>query len=246
MPAENLKTVAYAAFSDTELDALKTDGKVHLFNSIGCPYGHRALWTAIEVDAPLTVYEIGLRADMPASYIEKFNRYHTVPFLVHQGTPVYESAIIAQFLDAKYNNGTLHRRDNFEEAALAQLAAAKFETGAFYALIRNQDATKKDELEANVHLVLGELERIYRENAAAYRSEGPYLLGVELSSAEINIVPFLYRFKHVLSHYRNFDITKGYPLVAAAYEAAVARPTFKLSTREPEYYITLYAKVAAP
>ncbi|EQC25533.1 hypothetical protein SDRG_16590 [Saprolegnia diclina VS20] len=246
MPATQLTTVAYTSLSDAELDALKTDGKVHLFNNIGCPFGHRALWTAAEVDAPLTVYEIGLYAGMPPSYVEKFNRYHTVPFLVHEGYPVYESAIVAQFLDTKYNDGKLHNRDSPERAALAQLAQAKFEAGPFYALLRNQDPAKKDKLEANLRDSLGELEKIYRDHAADFRADGPYLLGADLSSAEINIVPFLFRFKHVLGHYRDFDVTKGFPLLTAAYEAAIARPAFKLTVRDPEYYINAYAKYANP
>ncbi|EQC25536.1 hypothetical protein SDRG_16593 [Saprolegnia diclina VS20] len=156
------------------------------------------------------------------------------------------AASYAAFLDAKYNDGKLHSRDSPERAALAQLAQAKIEAGPFFALLLNQDPAKKDKLEANLRDSLGELEKIYRDHAADFRADGPYLLGADLSSAEISIVPFLFHFKHVLGHYRDFDVTKGFPLLTAAYEAAIARPAFKRSARDPEYYIHAYATYANP
>ncbi|EQC25535.1 hypothetical protein SDRG_16592 [Saprolegnia diclina VS20] len=244
MSTADLNVIEYTALSDAELASFKTkDGKVHLFNNFVCPFGHRALWAAAEVDVPFQIVNIDL-GDMPASYVANFNRYHTVPFLLDNGYAVYESAIVAQFLDAKYNNGAIHNRDFPEHAALAQLAQAKFEAGPFYALLRNKDPAKKAELEANLHESLSELEKIYRDHAAEFRSKGPYLLGDKFSSAELNIVTFLFRFKHILKHYRDFDILEGLPLLSAALEASSQRPAFKKTTKEPEYYIQGYAKFA--
>ncbi|OQS02700.1 glutathione transferase family protein [Thraustotheca clavata] len=242
MPAQTLNTVEYTSLSDAELDALKNTDRKTLFNNISCPFGHRALWTAAEVDAPVQIVEVGLYNDMPQSYIETFNRYHTVPFLLDNGNAVYESAIIAQYLDVKYNNGKFHSLDNPEDAALSQLLAAKFELGPIFALLRNNDPAKKEQLENNLKEAFGEAERIYRENAAAYRSKGPYLLGDKFSQAEIHIVPFLFRFSLGLKHFRDFDILADFPLLSAAFEAAIERPAFKLTTREPEFYIKSLAK----
>ncbi|OQR91350.1 hypothetical protein ACHHYP_04754 [Achlya hypogyna] len=236
----------FSALSDAQLASFKTqDGKVHLFNNLICPFGHRALWAALEAKAPFHMIDVSLAA-MPEKYVSDFNRYHTVPFLLDNGNAVYESAIIAQFLDAKYNGGALHFRDHPEHAALAQLAAAKFEIGPFYGLLRNQDPAKKEEFEANIRDTLEELERIYREHAADFRAKGPFLLGDRLSSAEINIIPFFFRFKIILAHYRQFDLLKGFPLLSAALEAAEARPAFKASVKEPEFFINAYAKYANP
>ncbi|OQR91359.1 hypothetical protein ACHHYP_04753 [Achlya hypogyna] len=241
----SLSYVEYTSLTDAELASLKTkDGKVHLFNNFVCPFGHRALWAAAETNVPTQVINIDLN-DMPASYVANFNRYHTVPFLLDNGNAVYESAIVAQFLDAKYNAGAIHNRDFPEHAALAQLVQAKFEAGPFYGLLRNKDPSKKAELEQNLRSSLSELERIYREHASDYRSKGPYLLGDKFSSAELNIVTFLFRFKHILKHYRDFDILEGLPLLTAALEASEKRPAFKLTTKEPAFYINGYAKFAA-
>ncbi|OQS02696.1 glutathione transferase family protein [Thraustotheca clavata] len=237
--------VDYNSLSESDLASLKQDGKVHLFNNLVCPFGQRALWSAVETGVKFRMIDVSL-VDMPSSYVEKFNRYHTVPFLLDNGNAIFESAIIAQFLDVKYNNGKLHLRDNPEQAALAQLAQAKFEIGAFYGYLRNQDPSKKEEFENEIHETLSELEKIYREHAAEFRSKGPYLLGDKLSSAEINIIPFFYRFQIVLKHYRGFDVLAGYPLLTAAYYAAIERNAFKITVKEPEYYIKAYAKYANP
>ncbi|KAG9416660.1 Tudor domain-containing protein 1 [Aphanomyces cochlioides] len=175
---------------------------------------------------------------MPAAYIEQFNRYGTVPFLLSNGYSIYESAIIAQYFDTKYGGGELFRHNDPEEATLAQLAAAKFEVGAFYGVLRNPSEANLAELKDT----LDEVEKIYRENAAAYRSKGPYLLGNKLSSAEILTVPFLFRFDILLKHYHNHDLLDGYPLLKAALEASKTRPAFQETVREPQLYIDVYAK----
>ncbi|OQR91365.1 hypothetical protein ACHHYP_04758 [Achlya hypogyna] len=242
MPATEITTVPYTSLSDDELDALKAPEKNTLFNNVGCPFSHRAFWTAAEVDAPVRVVEVGLHAEMPASYPENFNRYRTVPFLLDSGYPVYESAIVAYYLDAKYNQGQLHNRDSPQEATLSKLLADKFEVSPLFGLLMASDPEAQKEALAKVQANLSELERIYREHAAAYRAKGPYLLGDKLSVAEIHTVPFFYRLSLGLSHYRKIVLFEGFPLLAAAYEAAIDRPAFKLTVREPEFYINVFSK----
>ncbi|KAF0715378.1 hypothetical protein As57867_003053, partial [Aphanomyces stellatus] len=175
-------SIDYTSIPEDQLDALHSSPKLHLFNNIVCPFGHRALWTAAEVNAPFQVIEVSLK-DKPASYKEKFNRYGTVPYLLDNGFAVYESAIVAQYLDTKFNDGNLHRAKDPQAASLAQLAAAKLEIRPFYVALRTGDDAAKAELKA----VLTEIETIYRDHAKAFRAQGPYLLGAELSSAEINL-----------------------------------------------------------
>ncbi|KAF0711502.1 Aste57867_5242 [Aphanomyces stellatus] len=175
---------------------------------------------------------------MPSAYIENFNRYGTVPFALSNGQPIFESAIIAQYIDSKFGGGALFRHNNPEEAALAQLLAAKFEAGPFYRVL----GTFNDENVASLKELLGEVERIYREDAAAYRTKGPYLLGDKLSSAEILTATVLYRFEILLQHFRKFDLLEGFPLLKAALKAVLARPAFQATSRGPEVYIEHFAK----
>ncbi|OQR89257.1 glutathione transferase family protein [Achlya hypogyna] len=226
-----LRLIEYTSLSDDDIASIKTqDNKVHLFNNLVCPFGHRALWTAAEVDVPFEMINVDL-VDMPESYVTHFNRYHTVPCLVDNGYTVYESAIVAQFLDAKYNAGRLYNRDDPERAALAQLAVVKFVASPLYALLHNHDESKMNSKTTSAN----------RWHAAPYRSKGPYLLGDQLSSAELNIVTFLFRFKYILQHYRNFEILDGVPLLTAAMEAATARPAFQNTAKDPDFYIRGFA-----
>ncbi|OQS00022.1 hypothetical protein THRCLA_06296 [Thraustotheca clavata] len=242
----SLYIIEYTDLTESELTSFKTqDGKVHLFNNLVCPFGHRALWTAAEAGIPFDMINIEL-GNMPDSYVENFNRYHTVPFLLDNGYPVFESAIVAQFLDAKYNNGEFQCRDDPEHAALAQLAMAKFQPSPIYALLRNQDASKMQQLKDNLSETMQDVETIYRDNASEYRSKGPYLLGDKISSAEINIMTFLFRFQYVLQHYRDFELMKDVPLLQVALDASVQRPAFQLTSREPEFYINYFGKYANP
>ncbi|KAH9112221.1 hypothetical protein LEN26_013316 [Aphanomyces euteiches] len=235
-------SVDYTALPEDELESFHTaDGKLHLFNNIGCPFGHRALWTAIEVNAPFQVVEVSL-ANKPPSFTEKFNRYGTVPYVLDNGFAVYESAIVAQYLDVKYGEGQLHHVKDVQAASIAQLAAAKFEVRPFFAYLRSGN----EEAEKEVKAALDELETIFRVHAKAYRDQGPYLLGAELSSAEINIVPFLYRFDLVLRHFRKHDLLAGHPLINAAFEAVKARPTFQKTVAADEFYIQAFSKFVTP
>ncbi|KAF0697481.1 Aste57867_11839 [Aphanomyces stellatus] len=230
-------TIDYTTIPNDQLDAFHTaDGKLHLFNNFACPFGNRALWTAIETHAPFDVIEVPLK-DQPASYGEKFNRYETVPYLLDNGFAVYESSLIAQYLDAKFNDGALHRAKDPQAASIAQLVVAKFEIGALYKYLRTADDKDKQDVVA----VLTEIETIYREHAKAFRAQGPYLLGAELSSAEINLGPFLYRFDILFRHYRKFELLAAFPLLHAVLEAIKARPTFKQTVHEPDHYIEQYA-----
>lgn len=240
MPYE---VVSFPESEDGIKELLQTG--TNLFNNIRCPFGHRSLWTAIESNSIFRMVDVSL-SDMPSLYGQLVNRYETVPCLYDQGFAVFESAIVAEYLDAKYGNGTLFCRDDPAMASLLRLVASKFEMGSLYALLRNKDAEKKGEIEADINSMLTELETIYRVNAVAYRGNGPYLLGSRFSAAEILTVPFFCRFQIILKHYRGFDVltNERYPLLTAAYEASVARPAFKESTADAQMFIETYASYA--
>ncbi|ETV90354.1 hypothetical protein H310_14846 [Aphanomyces invadans] len=228
--------VDYASLSDEQLDALHKSPNLYLFSNINCPYAQRALWTALEVNAPCRVVEVSL-ANQPDSYGQKFNRFETVPFLLDNGFPVYESAIVANCLDAKYNNGRLQRKDDVQASTVAQLVIAKFDALPWYQYLRTGDEKAKVEGKENLQVV----ETIFTVNAKAYSEHGPYLLGADLSSAEINLFPFFYRLEILLGHYRQLDFLADYPTLKAAFDAAKSRKAFQQTIRVPEYHIQQFA-----
>ena len=89
-------------------------------------------------------------------------------------------------------------------------------------------------------------EQLYKQHKQA---AGPYLLGEDLSLAEIAFVPFLERFAQTLQFYRSYDLFAGgarYPTVYAAFEAARQRPAFKETTAPGPYFIQAYKGYAHP
>ncbi|KAF0697480.1 Aste57867_11838 [Aphanomyces stellatus] len=201
-----------------------------------CPYSNRALWTAIETNVPFQVIDVTFQ-HLPPSYGQKFNRYETVPFLLDNGFAVYESSLIVHYLDTKFNGGKLQHAPNAQAASIAQLVAAKFEVGVFYKYLKS--ANDKDKAEVVAQLT--DIETIYREHAKAFRGEGPYLLGAELSSAEIILGPFLFRLDILYRHYRKFDVFANFPLLKTVLEAIKARPAFQQTVLGPERYVDEYA-----
>jgi len=245
-PSNKYLSIDYSSLSEDELNAMLTaEGKLQLFNNVICPFGHRAWWSAVEAQAPFRYVEVSLK-DKPQSYVEKFNHYGSVPFMLDNGFPIYESSIIASYFDSKYNQGKLQQRQDPQLASLVQLASAKLEVGPFYRLLKNQDASSRSEREAEVKESLSHVEQIYRENARAFRGKGPFLLGDAFSMAEINIMPFLFRFEILLKHYRQYELLKDFPLLAAALAASKARPAFNVTSRVGQVYIDGYAKYANP
>lgn len=253
MPRSESKLFPSVDYTSTEayVGSIKAgDGKLTLFNSMICPFGARALWTAVEIGANFTQVELDLSNEslfLPTSTAtyHLLNNREEVPVLADNGFLVSESPIVAQYLDQKVDNKLdLFRKSDAKQASLVRLVMNRFEVGALYGLLRNKDRSKDAEFIAEIRSALGAVETVYRENAAAYRSAGPYLLGDVFSAAEIHIVPFLHRFSITLSHYRNYDVTESTPLLRAALEACQQRQAFRETTLGDAYFKEGYARYA--
>jgi len=212
-----------------------------------CPFAHRGWWAALEVGAPLAndpskYVHIDLGPNKPAWYKENVNQYGTVPFLIHEGKPIYESNIVAEFLDEVYDGGLMPKNDAHGRAAIRLLMGQFGEkvVGKLYQLLMNRDAEKAAEKREAANTALEWAEEAYGSHDAA----GPYFLGERFSLADIVVLPFLDRFSATLQHYRDFDIFEGRPRLQAAYEAAKTRPAFAQSSQDPQFYIRGYSRYA--
>ena len=102
-----------------------------------------------------------------------------------------------------------------------------------------QVAEKDAELKQNLKDKLEALDKLWGEKKIG---SGPYLLGDNLSLAEIAIFPFIERFVHTLAHYRNFKIFSdcSLPNLSAAFAAAKERPAFQKTTAEGAFFVQAY------
>ncbi|RQM27076.1 hypothetical protein B5M09_002268 [Aphanomyces astaci] len=236
------RSINYATLTDDQIVALtKPDGKLNYFNCVVCPFAQRALWAALEVQAPIdTVIELNV-FNLPPSYSQLVNRYGNVPHLIHDGTHVYDSALIVNYLDVTFGRGKLGRRDTPKLAALTDLLTLKTSYVPLYNYLSHQNET-----DAPVRALLSELETIYRDHAKAHRANGPFLLGANVSTGDINLIPWLFRFEILLAHYKAYTLLpeKDFPLLKAALEAAKALPTFQQTVKDSSIYIQAYSVVA--
>eukprot|EP01097_Dermamoeba_algensis_P001100 TRINITY_DN1412_c0_g1_i1.p2 TRINITY_DN1412_c0_g1~~TRINITY_DN1412_c0_g1_i1.p2 ORF type:complete len:234 (-),score=64.36 TRINITY_DN1412_c0_g1_i1:77-751(-) len=220
--------------------------KIKIFTNPICPFAHRATWAAKEKGLSAEHVEISL-SDKPAWYVKDINPRGTVPTLQVDDKFVFESAIIAEYFEDAYKDqGTsLLPSDAFQRSQI-RLFADTFGgiIPAFYALLKNQDRAKDEELKKSINEKLKGLV----EQLKLYEEKGPFFLGAQLSLAEILTVPFLYRFSFTLPHYRQYDLFEADPSgrLRKWFDASIDRPGFKDTSATKEYYINGYSKYANP
>ena len=232
-----------------------------------CPFAQRAWWTLVEKNADFDYVHVELGAKKPAWYKEAFNPSGTVPSLYVSGRPVFESSIAVEFLEEALADGAaLLPKDPVDRAAARQFVAA-IDVKPLYGYLMEQDRSQDGKHAAAVGAALGKLEALME---ARQPQAGPFLLGDQLSIAEVNLAPFLDRFSVLLKHYRDYDIFADgrLPRLAAAFAAVKQRPAWQktsqvsvicfLMARElplpsdcaflsqaPEFYIQAYKGYAA-
>jgi len=244
MSAEKKQKVDQKGPEGRRVDVFTSDdckGGPKLFNNRVCPFGNRAWWAAVEKNVKFEYIHVDLREAQPPSYAI-VNPYETVPCFYDQGRGVFESTNIAEFFEECYpGQGTqLMPSDVYLRAAVREVIS-KFEVGYFYDHVRNQDLTKKEELEKKTHAELEWFAGLYSKAS----DSGPFFLGEQLSMVEIAVMPFLERFSIALQHYRGFDLlpTSNTKLtrLRLALEAVRTRPAWLVCSQSPDFFIQSYA-----
>jgi glutathione S-transferase len=205
-----------------------------------CPFVHTSWIAAIEKGVPYLEYcHVPLGDDMPAWYKE-VNPRETVPALKVGDKFVYESLFIAQYFDENfppYNSlmpGTPKQRadirffiDEFKNNVLGDL----------YGLIRAPD----NELDAKRTALADKLKHL---DAAFNKlnTGGPYFLGPTFSLADIVVLPFLDRFRHLHHTFASFDLLSHTPHLKRMLAAAETRPSMTQTMQSRDFYLQAYTK----
>jgi glutathione S-transferase len=216
-------------------DALKSG--VRYFGNRICPFAHRAWWAAEETGFAMDYIHINLQDTKPKWYPEKVNVGGTVPTLYVEGTPVFESAIVAQYIDEATGN-KLWPTDLLDRAnaRLLQTHFGERVIGKGYQFLRTGDEEAWNALKE-------QLEKFDVEYSALKKENGPYFSGEALSLVEISILPFIHRFSILLKHYHQRDIFADAktPGLAAAHAAVTERDAFKKTILKPEEFVMFYS-----
>eukprot|EP00730_Choanoeca_flexa_P013888 TRINITY_DN5838_c0_g1_i2.p1 TRINITY_DN5838_c0_g1~~TRINITY_DN5838_c0_g1_i2.p1 ORF type:complete len:302 (+),score=70.26 TRINITY_DN5838_c0_g1_i2:39-908(+) len=213
------------------------------FGNRVCPFANRAWIAASETgfDKDMEYVHIELGDEKPAWYQAHVNPFGTVPCLFVDGKPVYESNIVAEYINEK-KGGTLMPSDPERRADVRLLIARYGEkcVGPLYQLLRNRDPSKNDSMIEDLRTRYEEFDAMYAKMKANPR--GDFLLDSQLSLAEVAFVPFLNRMVPCLEHYRGFNLFKDadIPALERAYNAAAKRPSVAVTLLKPEQGIEFY------
>jgi len=217
-----------------------------------CPFAHRAWWASKEKGVSesdpngFEYFHIDLGAKRPDWY-DDVNPLGTVPALFHDGHAVFESNIVAEYLEEKFpNSGTRLMPADPLQKATVRLLMARFGDTVIkpgYALLLNPEEAQYPSLTKDLRKALvkfnAEVERFSPLKGAG---EG-YLLGDLFTLADIVVAPFLVRFQSTLKHYRHFELLPAdgkHDRLRALLTAVQKRPAFQVTTPPPEFFVQVY------
>ncbi|KAL1620207.1 hypothetical protein SLS56_009753 [Neofusicoccum ribis] len=228
--------------------AHQTPSPLKLYAGWFCPFVQR-IWVVLEEKRiPYQYIEVN-PYHKPASLLA-LNPRGLVPTLEHAGRPLYESTVVADFLDDAYpdHGRAIHPRDPYEKAR--QRIWMEYVTSrvipAFHRFLQFQGGGEG--LERVRAEYLGHL----REWIAEADAEGPFFGGKEPGAIDFNFGPWVIR-QWVFDEFKGGS---GIPKEGEAGDDAVwkrwrkyagaieSRESFRKTTSDAEHYRPLYKRYA--
>ena len=217
--------------------------KVVLYSALACPYAHRSRLVLSEKKVQFELKEVDLQ-NKPAWFDQSVSAYGKVPAIEHEGTRIWESAIINEYLDEVFPNPPLLPTQAGRRAVARiwiDYANTRF-TSAFGSLLR---APAESEQKAAHDELASVLQFIEREGLAKLSTDGPFFLGAAPSLVDFAFYPWFERWP-ALQHYRGFALPKELPRLLRWRDAVRALDSVKAHENPADYYIERYARHAAP
>jgi len=131
----------------------------------------------------------------PAWLLEKFDG--KMPALVHKGQTMVDSLAIAEFIEKTYPHSSLTRQGAYSYQEVLEKTSGFFP--ALSALIKNKDSSKDADLLSKVESQLDLLDEIIRS------TPGKYICGVEITLADLYLVPQLFHAMVTLEHFKGVE-----------------------------------------
>ena len=213
--------------------------EVEIISSSSCPFAQRTRMALMEKGIDFELTEIDLN-DKPDWFLE-ISPYGKVPVIRHNGTVLYESAVINEYLEDVFPDHPLLPADPARRAQARiwiDFANVRF-TPHVYKLMLAQDAEgqafQKRKLTEALHAM--EFEGLRQ------LSDGPYWLGAELSLVDLTFLPHLQRFG-AIRHYRDFDVPADHTRLRDWMALMETRPSVKAMRWPDETYIKNWSKYA--
>jgi glutathione S-transferase len=200
-----------------------------------CPFAHRVRLALAEKNLLATQFEIDLK-NKPADFRD-ISPHGRVPVLVHSGFRLWESAIILEYLDETFSDHPLMPPAP-EDRAKARLWVDFANNRLFAAthrLIFTTDKTIRQQLIAEMVASI----RFLESEGMAKRQGGPYLMGANITLADIALYPWFEQ-AVTLEHFSAFKMPGGCIGTTEWQEAVAARPAVRQCARSDEEYAEGY------
>ena len=117
--------------------------------------------------------------------------------LVHKGQALVESLAIAEFLEKTYPQNSLTRQGAYSYQEVIEKTSNFFP--ALSAFVKNKDSSLDDALRGQVESQLDLLDSILRS------TPGQYLCGLELTLADLYLLPQLFHAMVALEHFKGVE-----------------------------------------
>lgn len=123
-----------------------------------------------------------------------------LPCLVHEDKKIVESLAIAEYLEKSFPYNSLTRQGAYSYQEVLEKVSGLFP--AVSSCIKNKDPSKDPELLAAVNSQLDILDELLRS------TPGQYLCGIELTLADLYLLPQLFHAYVALDHFKDVEILR--------------------------------------
>jgi glutathione S-transferase len=140
-----------------------------------------------------------LSSNKPAWIVE--NHGGKLPLMVHKDVTMTESLAIAEYIEKSFPHSTLTRQGAFSYQEVLDKTVNFFP--ALKAFIVNKDESKDANLLAAIDAQLDTLDEIIRS------SPGQYICGIELTLADLYLLPQLFHAMVAMDHFKGVEFYHG-------------------------------------
>lgn len=206
---------------------------IELYSFEGCPYAQRTRMTLLEKRLDFALTEIDL-FNRPA-WFRDISPYGKVPVLRHEGTTIYESAIINQYLDERFAEPPLLPATPALRAQ-ARIWMDYCETRFLVATHKLMSEADDPARRADNVGKLNEVLRYIEHEGLRKLGDGPYFFGERVSLVDLQFSPFFERFgtyEQVGGATWPADCTR----LRGWFEAMQARESYRATSRPVEYHL---------
>lgn len=206
-----------------------------LYHFPGCPYSERVeiLLNLKGLDGAIEDIELDISKPRPDWLLDKTGGITALPVLDCGTQVIRESAVILRFVDSRFPERRIGHPDPLHHAIESMLCILDSPYAkAGYALLRNREQEKREELQLALDAEYGRLDAFLRR----YGGSGPFLFD-DFGWAEVMLTPLMKRLECV-AYYENYRIPDRLDRVANWHAACLAHPAAQ--SRKVEEVLKLY------